>query len=61
MLEANFEDDSLLVDIRVNTFTFTNPPPTPSPPQKKTERKNTVQNLQEENLRGATNTLLGST
>ena len=52
MLEANFEDDSLLVDIRVNTFTFTNPPPTPSPPQKK---------KQQENLRGATNTLVGST
>ena len=52
MLEANFEDDSLLVDIRVNTFTFTNPPPTPSPPKKK---------KQQENLRGATNTLVGST
>ena len=53
MLEANFEDDSLLVDIRVNTFTFTNPPPTPSPPPKKKK--------QQENLRGATNTLVGST
>ena len=52
MLEANFEDDSLLVDIRVNTFTFTNPPPTPFPPPKK---------KQQENLRGATNTLVGST
>ena len=53
MLEANFEDDSLLVDIRVNTFTFTNPlpHPPPPPPQKK----------QQENLRGATNTLVGST
>ena len=54
MLEANFEDDSLLVDIRVNTFTFTNPPPTPTPPPPKKKK-------QQENLRGATNTLVGST